>query len=63
MNKDEISKQINELFTAIGAMVEMWNVTFKEFKKIGYSDKDAIEHTREFMKIIIHKPNGEGGQG
>ena len=48
-----IQQKIRELFTAIGAMVEMWNVAYKNFKSAGYSDEDATRQTAALMQVLL----------
>lgn len=61
MDKNEIEKQIKELFTAIGACVEMWNVAYKNFKSAGYSEEEAMKHTEAFVRVLL--TTKMGGQG
>lgn len=62
MDNKDIQNQIKELFTAIGAMVEMWNVAYKNFKGAGYSDEDATRQTAAFMQVLLAHMKGNGKQ-
>lgn len=62
MNENDIQKQIKEIFTAIGAMVEMWNVAYKNFKSAGYSDEEATRQTAALMQVLLGRIKGNGGQ-
>lgn len=61
--ENDIQKQIKELFTAIGAMVDMWNVAYKNFKSAGYSDEDATRQTAAFMQVLLGNMRGHSGNG
>ena len=37
----------------LGVMVETWVVVYGNFVKQGFSENDAINHTREFMKSVV----------
>ena len=60
--ENDIQKQIKELFTGIGAIVEMWNVAYKNFKIAGYSDEDATRQTAALMQVLLNRPTKGGRQ-
>lgn len=45
-----------DFLNGMGAFVEMWIITFNNFKNNGFSDNEAIKHTKAVMSLIIH-PN------
>lgn len=45
--------QVNEIIQGIGAMSELWMITFRQFKKYNMSDDEALQHTKAFMSIIV----------
>lgn len=59
MNND----QVNQLIQGIGAMVELWTITYSGFKKQGFSDKDAVTHTEAFMSIMMSIVMGTNTEG
>ena len=61
MDNKDFKKEISDLFTSIGALVEMWNVAYKEFKGIGYSDEDATRQTAALIQVMINGARGNGG--
>ena len=49
MNNDAV----NQLILGIGAMAELWTITFKSFINQGLKVPEAMEHTKAFMSVII----------
>ena len=49
MNND----QVKAIIQGIGAMTEMWYITFNNFKKLGMSLEEATEQTKAFMSIMF----------
>ena len=43
---------VQELITGIGLMPELWIMVYNSFISHGMDDKEAVEHTREFMRVI-----------
>lgn len=58
MNND----QFNELLNGLGAMIELYTITYQSFKKQGHSDDDAIKHTKTFMSVFMESVIANGGQ-
>ena len=48
-----MNEQVQQLLLAVGACSELWLVTYKNFLNQGLAHKDAMEHTSEFMKVLI----------
>ena len=46
-------EQLKELIKAIGIMTELWSMTYKNFIDHGYSNAEALTHTREFMAAFM----------
>lgn len=44
---------IKDLFTGLGAMAEMFNVTYKEFLKMGYPHDKAVDCTRATLTVML----------
>ena len=42
-----------EFIQGLGALTEIWLLTYTNFKKQGLNDADAFTHTREFMKVMM----------
>lgn len=55
------NEKVMELITAIGALSELWTVTYNNFIKQGYSKLDARVHTKDFMSALIHEIMTCGG--
>lgn len=53
MNNSE--SMLNELIKGIGMITELWMITYGSFKKQKLSDKEAMDHTREFMSIMVNE--------
>lgn len=58
MENKDIRKEIDEFFTSIGAMVEMWNVAYKNFKEAGYSSEEATRQTAALIQVILTQSRG-----
>ena len=55
------NEKVTELLTAIGALNELWGVTYNNFLKQGYNKTDARMHTKEFMSVLVHEIMTYGG--
>lgn len=50
MGKDPIK----DLFTGIGAMVEIFNVAYTEFIKIGYPHDKAVDCAKATLSVMLN---------
>ena len=48
-----MNEKVQQIILAVGALSELWTVTYKNFIAQGLSHKDALEHTGAFMKVLI----------
>ena len=48
-----MNNKLTEFIKGIGALTEMWTVTYQGFVKQGYSPTDALTHTREFTAAMM----------
>lgn len=48
-----MNEKVQQLILAVGALCELWTVTYKNFISQGLGHKEALEHTSEFMKMIV----------
>lgn len=48
-----MNEKLKEFLVGIGAMTELWMITYNSFKNQGLSHSDSLEHTGAFMKSII----------
>jgi hypothetical protein len=48
-----VNEKLKEFIAGIGAMTELWMITYSSFKQQGLSHQDSLEHTGAFMKSII----------
>lgn len=58
-----MNEKLKELIDGIGAMAELWTITFRSFKKQGLDNKDALMHTKEFMSVMMENILSLGGNG
>lgn len=49
------NEKVMELITAVGALGELWGVTYNNFLKQGFNKMEALAHTKEFMSALIHE--------
>lgn len=49
MNND----QVNQIIAGLGAITELWTITYNGFKKQGFTDDAALDHTKAFMSIMM----------
>lgn len=47
------TNMVNELIKGIGALSELWIITYTSFKNLKLSDDDALEHTKAFMSVML----------
>lgn len=47
-----MNDKLLELINGVGAMAELWTISYNSFKKQGFSDDDAITHTKAFMSVM-----------
>ena len=43
-----------EFLNGMGALVEMWLITYNNFKNAGLSHNEAIEHTKGVMSLMLY---------
>jgi hypothetical protein len=55
------NEKVMELITAVGALSELWAVTYNNFLKQGFNKSDARAHTKEFMSVLVHEIMTCGG--
>ena len=55
-----MNEKIMELIKGIGALTEMWIITYKGFTSQGVSREEALMHTREFMKVMCESNFANG---
>lgn len=48
-----MNNKLEEFIKGMGALTEMWTVTYQGFLNQGYSVTDALTHTREFTTAMI----------
>ena len=49
-----MNEKLKNFIAGIGAMTEVWTMTYKNFIEHGYTSTEALTHTREFMSALIH---------
>lgn len=47
------NEQLENLVNGIGALTEIWMVTYANFKNQKMTDDDAIKHTKAMMETIM----------
>lgn len=52
-----MNEQVQQFLLGVGALTEMWIISYRGFIQQGLSDKEALEHTREFMRVVIGSAN------
>lgn len=57
-----MNEKVQELVTTIGALGELWTITYTGFIKQGMSKTDARIHTKDFMGCLIHEIMTFGGK-
>ena len=48
-----MNDKLNDFVKSMGALTEMWTMTYQNFIKQGYSVENALTHTREFMAAFL----------
>ena len=54
------SPNFKNFLNGVGAFVEMWIITFNCFKNNGFSDDEAMIHTKAAMSLLMNliiRPN------
>lgn len=54
MNNEDTNKKLKEFITAVGAISEVWAITYKSFISQGLSKDDAILNTQAFMQTFVN---------
>lgn len=44
---------IKDLINGVGALTELWAITYTNFRKAGLDDETASVHTKMFMQMMI----------
>ena len=55
-------EKLKELINAVGVMTELWTMTYKNFIDHGYSNTEALTHTREFMAAFMIATVGQAAK-
>lgn len=48
-----MNEKVKELLVAVGALTELWVVTYNNFRNQGLKHSDALDHTGAFIKVLI----------
>lgn len=48
-----MNDKVQQFINGVGALTEIWIITYNNFIKQGMSAADAMTHTREFMKAFM----------
>jgi hypothetical protein len=48
-----MNEKLKEFIAGIGAMTELWTITYNSFRDHGLGHVDSLEHTGAFMKSIL----------
>lgn len=48
-----MNEKLKEFLVGIGALTELWMITYNNFRKQGLSHSEALEHTGAFTKSIL----------
>lgn len=56
-----MNEQVQQIIAAVGALSELWAVTYRNFVGQGFGHKEALEHTSAFMKVFIASVMGQKG--
>ena len=54
---DSINKKLTELINGMGALTEMWLITYKLFIDQGLDKVEALDHTRALVQAILTSNN------
>lgn len=57
-----MNDKLNDFVKSMGALTEVWTVTYQGFLKQGYSVTDSLAHTREFMAAFLISIMSKGDQ-
>lgn len=57
-----MNDQVKDLLTAVGALNELWGVTYNGFLKQGMTKTEARAHTKDFMGCLMHEIMTYGGK-
>lgn len=55
-----MNNKLEEFIKGMGALTEIWTVTYRGFLNQGYSVSDALIHTREFTAALMTSLMGQG---
>ena len=56
-----MSKNVNTFISNMGALCEMWLITYKQFVDHGLDHKAALEHTQSVMTSFMQATYGNKG--
>lgn len=48
-----MNEKVLEFIQGLGALTEIWLLTYNNFKKLGLNDAEAFTHTKEFTKVLM----------
>lgn len=44
---------LDNFITSLGAMTEMWMITYEGFLRQGLTPDDAMKHTKELIDVVL----------
>ena len=56
-----MNEKLKEFLMGVGAMTELWMVTYNNFRKQGLGHTEALEHTTAFTKTLMGYVKDVGG--
>ena len=48
-----MNEKLKDFILGLGALTEMWMITYNSFRKQGLTHSDALEHTERFTKTVL----------
>ena len=53
MNNEDTNKKLKEFITAVGAISEVWGITYKSFLGQGFTEEQAMVNTQAFVHTFL----------
>lgn len=55
-----MNNKFQELVNGLGALTEIWTLTYKNFCNLGFNQEEALTHTMAFTKVMMNNIPNQG---
>ena len=53
MNNEDANKNLKDFINSVGALTEIWGITYKSFLGQGFTEEQAMANTQAFVHTFL----------